>query len=288
MDYLLSILINISIFVPLALSLDLLVGRTGILSLSHAGIFGIGAYATAIFTKNYDYSFSESVIIGILVSGVFAYMLSKVLSKLKGDYYTLGSFGANIILVSIFLNLEWLTGGASGVFNIPGPEIFGFQIATKLDFLVLSSAFAFLVLVLVLFLARSKFVLVLESIRDDELCAKVFGYKTEQFKTAVFVLAAIVASAAGSIYAVYITVVEPNMFTLNESILLLTMIIVGGLASTRGAILGTILILIIPEVLRFVGLPSAIAAQARMVIYGLILMYVMYFRTTGMFGKYLP
>lgn len=288
MDYIIHNLIIISIFIPLALSLDLLVGRTGILSVTHAGMYGLGAYATAILTKTYGASFLMSVAIGILVTVCVSYVLSRVLSRLKGDYYTLGSFGANIILFSLFMNLTPLTGGPMGIFNIPQAVVFGIPITSTAAFFLVSLMFLCLMIIFMQMITTSRFGLIIQAIRDDALATEVFGYNIADFKTAVFVISAIIASISGSLYATYISFIDPTSFTLNESIFMLTMIIIGGLASKKGAIFGAVFIILLPEVLRFVGLPDSIAAQLRVAIYGVILMYLMYKKPTGVFGNYTP
>lgn len=288
MDYIIHNLIIISIFIPLALSLDLLVGRTGILSVTHAGMYGLGAYATAILTKTYGASFLMSVAIGILVTVCVSYVLSRVLSRLKGDYYTLGSFGANIILFSLFMNLTPLTGGPMGIFNIPQAVVFGIPITSTAAFFLVSLMFLCLMIIFMQMITTSRFGLIIQAIRDDALATEVFGYNIADFKTAVFVISAVIASISGSLYATYISFIDPTSFTLNESIFMLTMIIIGGLASKKGAIFGAVFIILLPEVLRFVGLPDSIAAQLRVAIYGVILMYLMYKKPTGVLGNYTP
>jgi len=288
MEYFIHILIVCSIFIPLALSLDLVVGRTGILSIAHAGFYGLGAYATAILTKTYNFSFFSSIILGVLITAFVSYLLSKILSRLKGDYYTLGSFGVIIIFYSLFINLTGLTGGAMGIFSIPNPNFFGLQISSNSWFLLMSSVFMLGTLALMQAVISSRFGLIIQAVRDDELAVKVFGYDTASFKTVVFVISASVAAIAGSFYAAYISFVSPNAFTFNESILILTMIIIGGLASKRGAVFGALFVILLPELLRFIGLPDSIAAQLRVAIYGAILMYLMYKKPTGLFGNYSP
>lgn len=288
MDYIIHILIIISIFIPLALSLDLVVGRTGILSVAHAGMYGLGAYTTAILTKTYGVSFLLSMAFGVLVTVSVAYLLSKVLSRLKGDYYTLGSFGVGIILFSLFMNLTSLTGGPMGVFNIPQAIIFGVPITSTVAFLLVSFVFMCIIFLFMQMITTSKLGLIIQAIRDDALATEVFGYNVAGFKTAVFVISASIASIAGSLYATYVSFIDPTSFTLNESIFMLTMIIIGGLASKRGAVFGAVFVILLPELLRFVGLPDSIAAQLRVAIYGAILMLLMYKRPTGIFGNYTP
>ena len=288
MDYIIHLLIIISIFIPLALSLDLVVGRTGILSITHAGMYGIGAYVTALTMKQLGVSFFLSLLLGMILTGIVAYFLSKVFSRLKGDYYTLGSFGANIIIYSLFMNVTSVTGGPIGIFGIPRPTLFGITLSSNIVFLILSTLIMTSIVLIMVLIHKSKFGLVLEAIRDDATAVKVFGYNVASYKTVSFVISACIASVAGGLYATYISFIDPSSFTLNESIFMLTMIIIGGLASNKGAVFGATFVILLPELLRFVGLPDVIAAQLRVAIYGALLMYLMYKKPTGVFGTYQP
>jgi branched-chain amino acid transport system permease protein len=127
---------------------------------------------------------------------------------------------------------------------------------------------------------------VLKAIREDEQAIQVFGYHTSYYKLAIFVIGAAMASVAGGFFASYITFIDPSTFSLNESIFLLSIIILGGLANNRGAVLGAVFLILLPEILRFVGFPSDIAAQMRQVTYGLLLVILMLYRPQGLVGEY--
>ena len=124
------------------------------------------------------------------------------------------------------------------------------------------------------------------AIREDEKAIQVFGYKTVNYKMLVFAIASGMAAVAGSLFASYITFIDPSTFDLNESIFILSIIILGGLASHKGSIWGAVFLILLPEVLRFVGFPSDIAAQMRQVVYGLLLVFLMLYRPEGLFGKF--
>lgn len=288
MDYIIHLLIIVSIYSSLSISLNLLVGFTGILSVTHAAFYGIGAYATAILMKSLGFSFLLSVGLGMLITLGLALFVGFVLSRVKGDYYALGSFGFNVIVYSLLLNWETLTKGPLGIFGIPRPEIAGFIFTSNMSFLALT-IFVCLVLVGVAhYITQSSFGRVLRAIRDDEEILLSFGYVPSHYKLVIFSIAALMASLSGSLYATYISFIDPSSFTLNESIFILTIIILGGLASIRGSVIGAVVLVLLPEVLRFIGLPNEIAAQMRVVIYGVALMYLMYARPSGLYGKYSP
>ncbi len=271
MEYLIHIAVLISIYAILGLSLNLIVGYAGLLSVTHAAFYGIGAYSSAILLTSTGMSFFLALLIGMIVSGLASLLIGFVLSKFKDDYFALGSFGFNISVYSIFLNWQSFTRGPLGIPGIPRPSILGLTFSSNLSFLVLSVVFVGIIYWLCRFITGSSFGRVLKAIREDEKAISVFGYKTNWYKLAIFVVGAMMASVAGSLFASYITFIDPSTFNLNESIVILSIIILGGLANNKGAMIGAACLIILPEILRFVGFPVDIAAQMRQVTYGVLL-----------------
>ncbi|MDQ5949267.1 MAG: branched-chain amino acid transport system permease protein [Patescibacteria group bacterium] len=286
MDYLIHIAILIGIYSILALSLNLIVGYTGLLSITQAAFYGIGAYATAILLTSFGMNFFLSIIVGMIITGVVSLAIGYVLSKFDGDYFALGSFGFNIIVYSIFLNWQSLTRGPLGIPGISKPSLFGLDFGENIIFLILVIIFALAVYFTSRFITNSSFGRVLKAIREDEKAIEVFGYNTLFFKLTIFAIGAMIASIAGALFASYITYVDPTSFALSESIFILAIIILGGLANNKGVVLGVVCLVILPEALRFVGFPSDIAAQMRQVTYGLILILLMLYRPQGLLGEY--
>ncbi|MFH1402371.1 MAG: branched-chain amino acid ABC transporter permease [Patescibacteria group bacterium] len=286
MEYLIHLGILFAIYAILGISLDLVVGYTGLLSVTHAAFYGIGAYATAILLTGFGVNFFLSVVLGVVFASFVALLMGLVLSKFKGDYYALASFGFNIIVFSIFLNWQELTRGPLGIPGIAKPSLFGFEFSSNFSFLILALAFLLGIFLVARFVVNSSFGRVLKAIREDEEVIQVFGYRTLYYKLTIFVISAGMAGIAGALYASYISFVDPSSFALMESIFILAIIILGGLANLRGAVLGALFLILLPEALRFVGLPSDIAAQMRQVIYGLILVGLMLYRPQGLTGKY--
>jgi branched-chain amino acid transport system permease protein len=286
MEYIYHLAVLFTIYAGLAMSLDLVVGYTGLLSVTHAAFYGFGAYATAILMTVYGFNFFTSVLVGIAVSMIFALLIGFVLARFKDDYYALVSFGFNIIVFSIFLNWQDLTRGPLGIPGIGKPEIFGYEFSSTLQFLVLAVVMMAIVYGVARFIVNSSFGRVLKAIREDEKAISVFGYDTKTYKLVIFVISAGMAAIGGSLFASYITFIDPSTFTLNESIFILAMIILGGLSNIRGAILGALFLILLPEILRFVGFPDDIAAQMRQVVYGGLLIALMLYRPQGMLGEY--
>lgn len=290
MEYLIHLAILVAIYAILALSLNLAVGYTGILSVTHAAFFGLGAYTTAILTTRYDLNFFLTVLIGVLLTGVVSLLIGAVLSKFRGDFVALGSVGFNMIVWSIFLNWQELTRGPLGIPGIKRPE-FGiwnmeYSFTSNLSFLILTFTFLLIIFFVCRFIERSSFGRVLKAIREDEEALQIFGYRALHYKLAIFTIGAGMAAVAGSLFAAYITFIDPSTFTINESIFLLSAVILGGLASNRGAVIGVVALILLPEFLRFIGFPSDIAAQMRQAVYGVMLIVLMLYRPQGLVGEY--
>lgn len=285
-DYEVHLLILASIYAMLALSLNLAVGYTGIISITHAAFFGIGAYTTAILSTAHGWNFFLTVPVGAALSALCGLGIGAVLSKFRGDYVALGSVGFNVIVWSVALNWQELTRGPLGISAIPRPELLGLPFKENLWFLFLTLICTVAVYAVCRHIERSSFGRALVAIREDEEALQIFGYRTVHFKLVIFVIGAIIASVAGSLFASYITFIDPSSFTINESIFLLSAIILGGLASNRGAAIGALVLILLPELLRFVGFPSDIAAQTRQAVYGLMLILLMLYRPQGLVGEY--
>lgn len=286
MEYLIHLGILVGIYAILGLSLNLVVGYTGLLSITQAAFYGVGAYTTAILLTRFDVNFFLSLLLGIIITAVASLLIGFVLSRFRGDFYALGSFGFNVIVYSIFLNAQGLTRGPLGIPGIDRPNLFGFSFSENFTFLLLVVAIAVIIFYLSSFITKSSFGRVLKAIREDEQAIQVFGYKTPQYKLIIFVIGAMMASVAGSLFASYITFIDPSTFTLNESIFILSIIILGGLANLRGSVLGALFLILLPEILRFVGFPSEIAAQMRVLVYGALLVILMLYRPQGLLGEY--
>lgn len=286
MEYLIHIAILVSIYAILGLSLNLVVGYTGLLSVTHAAFYGIGAYVTAILLTSYGMNFFLAVLISIVITAIISLLIGFVLSKFNDDYFALGSFGFNVIIYSVLLNWQSLTRGPLGIPGIPRPSIFGFVFSENLSFLILSAVLTLLVYLVCQFITTSSFGRVLKAIREDEKAISVFGYRVLWYKLSIFVISAGIAAIAGSLFASYITFIDPSTFTLNESIFILAIIILGGLANNKGAVLGAVCLILLPEILRFVGFPDSVAAQMSQVVYGVILILLMLYRPQGLVGEY--
>ncbi len=286
MDYVVHLTIISAIWAILALSLNLIVGYTGLVSVAHAAFYGIGAYATAVLMLTFGFGFFAATGIGIVLAMVIALLMSIVLARFDGDIYMIASVAFGIIVHNIFLNWEDVTGGPFGIPGVPRPELFGERLLDNSQFLVITLLFLAGIYLLTHLITKSSFGRVLKSIREDEVAIQIFGYNTNWFKLAIFVMGAGMAAVAGSLYASYISFVDPIGFTVLEGAFILTVIVIGGLASNRGVVVGAIVFILLNELMRFIGLPDLIAGQARQLIYGVLLVLLMMYRPQGLFGEY--
>jgi branched-chain amino acid transport system permease protein len=286
MEYILHLAILSSIFAALSISLNLVVGYTGLLSVTHAAFYGIGAYTSAILLTRFDFNFFLALPLAIVITGLIALLIGLVLSKFKGDYYALVSLGFNVIIFSIFLNWQKLTRGSVGIPGIAKPKLLDFVFSSSASFFILAIILLGLIYLIAHYIVNSSFGRVLKAIREDEKAIQVFGYNTWYYKLTIFVISAGMAAVAGSLYASYITFIDPSSFALFESIFILAIIILGGMANLRGSVLGALFLIILPELLRFVGFSQEIAAQMRQVMYGLLLVLLMLYRPQGLLGEY--
>lgn len=286
MDFLLHVMTISAIFGILALGLNIIVGNTGLISVAHAGFFGIGAYAAAITMTLYHAGFTTALFCGIVVAGVTALLTGLLLSGLRGDYFVLGTLGFNAIVYGVMLNLDSLTRGPLGIPGIPRPALFGMTLLQPFPYFLFVLFFLVLISLVFSYVTRMPFGRVLKAIREDEEALRVFGYRVLRFKLAAFVLAAMIAAVAGALYATYIRFVDPSAFVVLVSVNVLVMIILGGLATLRGSIAGAVMFIGLYESVRFLGFSPDTAGQMREAVVGLMLLLLMLFRPRGLFGEF--
>jgi len=286
MNYLLHILIMIGIYIILSLSLNLLVGYGGLLSIAHAAFYGIGAYIYTLILINWGLPFWLALVISILGTGLIALVVAYPALRLKGDYFILATIGLQMIVFDILYNWVNLTRGPYGIPGIPRASLFGFEFRSIPANLLLVAVLTVLVVLFSKGIFNSPFGRILKSIREDETASKAMGKNTTKVKIWAFVLAGGIAAIAGALYASYITYIDPTSFTLDESIFILAVILVGGSGNLKGPIVGAFFMIILPEVLRFLGLPDTIAPNVRQIIYALTLILLMFFRPQGIAGEY--
>ena len=275
MEYFLHLFILICFYTMLSQSLNLSAGFAGLISLTHAGFYGIGAYTTAILSTYYGFSFWPSIPLAMLISGFIAFIVSLIALRTVDDYFIICTLGIQVILFSIMNNWMELTRGPLGIPGIPSIQLFGFSVESKTSFPLLSLLFVLLIWFVLRNISRSGFGKTLTAISEDEIYSQSIGKNVYLSKTVSFTLSAMLVAIPGTLYAHYISYIDPTSFTVNESIFVLSIVIIGGLGNLSGSFFASAFLVLLPEALRFVGMPDSIAANMRQIIYGLILVMVM-------------
>ena len=284
MGYFFNILILGGLFSILSVSLNIACGYAGILSLAHAAFYGIGAYTVGLLTVKAGMPFWPAFLLGGIFSALLGLLIGIPTLRLKGDYLLIATLGFGEIFRNSLINWDSLTEGSRGITAIPPASLFGFQLATDQTFLFLLLTVIVLCIIISYLIKNSPMGQILFAISEDEDGVSALGRNTTYFKVMTMALSAFWAGIAGGLYATYMGYISPNLFTINESILIFTMVLLGGLRSIRGSILGAFVLVALPEVMRFIGLPNTIAAVARQMIYGGLLIVIMYFRPQGLLG----
>jgi branched-chain amino acid transport system permease protein len=267
----------IIIYSILCLGLNLIMGYTGLLSLGHAAFYGIGAYATAILMTKHGFSFLPSLVVSGLLALFFGFLLGLPTRKVRGDYFCLLTIAFGEIFRLVTQAWIGFTGGAMGIVGIPIPELAGWKIQTEVDFYFLGLGLLGFTYGTLHLLTQSKFGRAFVAIREDELAASVMGINTPMYKILTFSIGSLYAGIAGSYLAVYQTTVTPSNFRLEESCLMIIMVIVGGMGNLAATFLGVTVMAVAIEFFRF-------APEYRLLIIGLIMILVLLFRPQGLLG----
>jgi branched-chain amino acid transport system permease protein len=263
----------------MVIGINLLIGYAGQISLGHAAFYGIGAYSSAILTTAYGVNPWIAIVIAAFITGIIAYLIGKPSLKLKGHYLVMATLGFNIIITILLIQWEEFTGGPSGIPGIPYLEIgkFSFDSDQKVFFLIWFVAI--ISLILAYNLVNSRVGRALRAIHGSEVAASSLGVNISSYKVKVFVLSAVFASIAGSLYSHYVTFISPKTFDIMFSIKLIIMSIFGGISTIWGALIGSATLTVLGEVLTYVKDYSAIAL-------GLILVLTLMFFPEGAVGLF--
>ncbi|MHB9072881.1 MAG: branched-chain amino acid ABC transporter permease [Desulfobaccales bacterium] len=274
-DYYYTLLNFIGIYTLLVVGLNLLLGYAGQISLGHAAFFGLGAYTSGILTATYGVNPWLALVAGLVVSGTAAYLIGIPALKLKGYYLAMATLGFGIIIY-IFLNeAQGLTGGPSGLHGIPSLALGGFALDTPRRLYLLIWIILGVILALSANLMNSRTGRAIRALHDSEAGAESLGVDTFRMKLKVFVWSALYASLAGSLYAHTLNFIAPSSFGFMFSIKLVTMVVLGGMASIWGSLLGAGVLTVLPEML-------TVFHDFEAVIFGAILMVVMIFLPRGL------
>ena len=271
------VLVLAGLFTLMALGFDLVLGYLGELSLGHAAFFGIGAYTTALLTRNFGVPFPLDLLLAGLFTGIFGLLIGAPSLRLRGPYFAIVTFGFAEILHLVALNWTSLTRGPMGLPDIPHPQLGPFRITTELGYYYLVLALIGVAMLVTRRLLESTVGHAFLAIRENEELASAAGIPTFRFKLLAFVIGMIFAGAAGSVYARYVHFVDPTALSFYYTVTVVSMVIVGGQGSIAGTTLGALVFTLVPEYLR-------VAERARLVIFGALLMLAIIFMPDGLRG----
>ena len=265
------------IYIILAVSLNLIVGYAGQVALGHAAFYGIGAYASTLTAMSWNFPYLLAALLAMLVSGLCGLALGLPTLRLKEDYLAIVTLGFGVIIDLVIRNLE-ITGGPDGIVGVPTPVILGLSFRNPLLYLLLVGLGVGFSLLFTYLLVNSYHGRALKAIRDHEITAQVMGINSPAYKVAIFALAAALAGLAGSLFAHYIKHINYESFGLHTSILIVCMVVLGGMGSILGSVLGAIILTVLPETLRQFQ-------SYQDLIYGGLLVALLVWRPQGLLGK---
>lgn len=296
MNYALHLCIYVFIFGIASMGLNVTVGYCGRLTMSQGAFFGIGAYAYSIAALRFGASYFLAIAISVVVGCLASLLVSFVASRMKGDHFMLVSLAMGVLAVSVFANWfkadtpfwSWdnLVNGPFGLSGIPGASAFGFRAKT------VQSSFCFAAIVFATaalgtwLLLRSPWGRMLKAIRDDELAAQALGKNIGRAQIESFAVSCGLLALSGALYASYVGYVDPSSASLDQAILFLAMLLIGGSGTFWGALSGALLVVMLPELARLIHFSDTIAASLRALVFGLVLVVLMHVRPQGLIGEY--
>lgn len=261
------------LYAILAMSLNLIAGVAGQISLGHIAFYGIGAYTSALLCVNFGVSVWVGILVAFVVSMLFGLLIAIPTLKLSGGYLAILTMSFAEIIRLILLNWTSVTRGPMGILNIPKPSLFGYTIKSSGAFLYLVLTVAIIVYIGLHNLIHSRFGRNLQALRDDEISSESMGINVYRYKVIAFVISTGVAGVAGALFASYMEFIDPSSFISDESTVILSMVVLGGMGNMNGSIIAAALLTILPEALRSFS-------DYRMLVYGVVLVAMMLLKIT--------
>ncbi|TAM88829.1 MAG: branched-chain amino acid ABC transporter permease, partial [Candidimonas sp.] len=258
MQFVYNLVILIEIYAVLAVGLDITVGLGGIFVISQAAFYGVGAYATAVATTQFGFGFIPALLFSIALTALVGALVALPMRRVGGEYMVIATLAIQVIANDLFMNLVGITNGPMGITGIPAPEIFGHAVGSNAGFLILYLLIVLLAFAVRVLVGRSSFGLVLKGIRDDSVAVASLGKSVDPTKIKAMALSAGLAGGAGCLFAFYVGYVSPYTFTIEESTLILAMVILGGASTAIGPMLGAGILIALPELLRLLPIPNTI------------------------------
>ncbi|MEP6656047.1 MAG: branched-chain amino acid ABC transporter permease [Betaproteobacteria bacterium] len=278
MDYFYSILILIGIYVVLASSFNLIIGNAGLVSIAHPIFFALGAYTAGLAAIYFGLHAIVATLAGGVVAALFSLMMSLPSLRVSGDYLMITSIGFQLGLLQVIKNVEF-TGSQGGLSNIPTPVTGPYR---GLVYSVVSLAVAATVVWIIRWIVRGPYGRAITAMRDDELAFLALGRDAMRIKIVIFAVGCGLAGIAGGLYAFYYQYVSPEQFEILASAAMLTMVVVGGMGSTLGPVVGAVLLIALPQAITFLELPPAIMAPLQGMLFTLLVIVFVFIRPQGL------
>lgn len=278
MEYVVSLAVLVGIYVILSSSFNLVIGFGGLISIAHPIFFALGAYTTGLLAIH----FNANPVLAVLAGGCVAFLSSIMLSlpslRISGDYLLITSIGFQLGLLEVIKHLGF-TGGASGLGNIPNVVAGSTRSAV---FATVSCLVAAAVVWMIRWLLTGPYGRVIAAMRDDELAFSALGRNAMMIKLSIFAIGSGFAGIAGGIYAYYYQYISPDQFEILQSGMLLTMVVVGGMGSHLGPVVGAVLLLLLPQAISFLNLPPSVMAPLQGVIFTTLVLIFLFWRPQGL------
>ena len=271
----------VGIYILMSLSFNLVVGYTGLLNLGHVGLMAIGAYASAILMKTAGLPFAVALLGAATLTMLVATLLAIPARKIRGDYYALVTLGFMFVVFAVLVNWESLTRGTLGIPGVPRPEGF----TSNAMFLLLVGTITAITFWFLDRLVNSPFGRALEAVRDDEEVAQALGKPVFKLKVIAMAVSGFVVGMAGALLAHFVQFISPGMFWLDLLIWALAGMMIGGVASMRGTVLGVVVLFCLLEPVRFLDLPSAYVGPLRLLIMLALLLLIILYKPRGIMGR---
>jgi branched-chain amino acid transport system permease protein len=280
--YTIGILTLIAIYSMLSVSLSLVIGHTGIFSMATAGIFGVGAYTSAILTVEEHWAFIPAMLVAIVAGVIVSAVAAVPTIRVSGDYFIVASLALQIVIVDLIGNFGSYTGGSVGLAGVLRPTIGSLRFQGPTSFFFLTLVVAVIAVVICAVAAHSPFGRVLRSLSDDEVASASLGNRVVLPKLTVVLLNGGVAAAAGVLYAAYIQFLSTSSFSLDLSVVVVSMVVIGGERSVIGCIIGAALVVLLPQWLQDLNISSTLAGPTEQAIFGALLVAIVFFRPSGL------
>lgn len=285
MNYLYSVLILVTIYALLSVGLNIIMGNGGMFHMGHGGLFAVGAYVSAIIATQLHIPFLLELLIAGSAAAIFGALLGLPSIRLKGDYITFVTYGFAVVAYTVCNNWMAVTNGPIGITGVSRPTILGINFSKTWAYLGLCIVIVAFFIWLVRRITDSPYGMSIEAIREDEAAAYASGINVASMRVQIFCLGSFLAGIAGTLYVHYMMICDPTGFKVATSSLLVSMVIIGGLGSIKGSIVGAILVMGLPELLGFLGINNMYTEQIQNILYSILLVVIISIRPQGIFGK---